>query len=172
MTLAEIQAIANEMKAENPDKVIIDDRAEVEAAAIEEEKQKALSKFTAAQDQKNLEHYDPKKNSTTYYIDNVFFKDLKEEAAATLKTGFNNFDKITGGVKPGLYIIGAAPSIGKTTFCLQLADQIAAQDKKVIYFSLEQTQSDLIKKSLNRFTAENITRDDLAADPEATLPFE
>ena len=70
---------------------------------------------------------------------------------------------LDGGLHPGLYILGAISSIGKTTFCLQLAEQIATDrfpqgtqevipGRDVLFFSLEQSKDDLISKSLSRRT--------------------
>ena len=43
-----------------------------------------------------------------------------------VSTGFENLDEILdGGFYPGLYIIGAISSLGKTTFALQVADNAA-----------------------------------------------
>ena len=68
-------------------------------------------------------------------------------------TGFSELDKeLDGGLYPGLYILGAISSLGKTTLLLQLADQIAAQGKDVLYFSLEMAASELISKSISRHT--------------------
>ena len=63
--------------------------------------------------------------------------------------GFANLDAIQD-VAPGLYILGAASSMGKTTFALQLADQIAFQGQPVLYFSREMSPIDMLTKSLSR----------------------
>ena len=68
-------------------------------------------------------------------------------------TGFSELDKeLDGGLYPGLYILGAISSLGKTTLLLQIADQIAAQGKDVLYFSLEMAASELMSKSISRHT--------------------
>ena len=42
------------------------------------------------------------------------------------KTGFNDFDKVTGGFKPAeLTIIAGRPAMGKTSFCLNCVQEIA-----------------------------------------------
>ena len=69
------------------------------------------------------------------------------------KTGFKKLDEeLDGGIRSGLYIIGAVPSLGKTTFTLQIADNIAEQGHKVIIFSLEQSKFELVTKSISRLT--------------------
>ena len=68
-------------------------------------------------------------------------------------TGFENLDRLLdGGLYPGLYIIGAISSLGKTTFCIQMMDNIAKQGHDVIFFSLEMAAEELIAKAISRFT--------------------
>lgn len=73
---------------------------------------------------------------------------------ATRKTGFPNLDEKCGGVYPGLYVLGAISSLGKTTFIHQMADQMAAAGEEVLYFSLEQSRLEMVSKSLSRLTAQ------------------
>ena len=69
-------------------------------------------------------------------------------------TGFKELDSILdGGLYEGLYILGAISSLGKTTFLLQVADQIAKSGKDVLFFSLEQARTELMAKSISRETA-------------------
>lgn len=68
-------------------------------------------------------------------------------------TGFQQLDNILdGGLFPGLYIIGALSSLGKTTFTLQIADQIAASGRDVLFFSMEMATEELIAKSVSRIS--------------------
>ena len=70
-----------------------------------------------------------------------------------IPTGFPKFDEILdGGLYEGLYIIGAIPSLGKTTLALQIADQIAQQGQDVLIFSLEMARTELMAKSISRLT--------------------
>lgn len=77
-----------------------------------------------------------------------------QDAAETLSTGFPAIDSaLDGGFHPGLYILGALSSLGKTTLALQIADHIAATDQRdVLIVSLEQGHSELVAKSLSRLT--------------------
>ena len=59
---------------------------------------------------------------------------------------------LEGGLYEGLYIIGAISSLGKTTFALQMADQIAEAGHDVIIFSLEMARAELMAKSISRLT--------------------
>ena len=70
-----------------------------------------------------------------------------------IPTGFEALDNmLDGGLYEGLYGIGAISSLGKTTFALQMADQIAAQGYEVLIFSLEMSRNELIAKSISRNT--------------------
>ncbi len=65
------------------------------------------------------------------------------------KTGYSNIDAKMR-LYPGLYVLGAISSLGKTTFCGQMADQLASSGEHVLYFSLEQTALELVTKGLSR----------------------
>ncbi len=68
------------------------------------------------------------------------------------KTGFSNLDEKIS-LYPGLYVLGAVSSLGKTTFIGQLADQLAEAGDHVLYFSLEQSEFELVSKGISRMTA-------------------
>ena len=74
-------------------------------------------------------------------------------AASEIKTGFSRFDQLAGGLYPALYVVGAISSLGKTTFIHQMADQLAANGKHVLFFSLEMSRLELATKSIARRTA-------------------
>jgi replicative DNA helicase len=91
------------------------------------------------------------KTSAGYDLDN-FIQDISQEAKCFC-TGFTFLDKqLDGGLFPGLYFIGAVSSLGKTTFALQVADQLAQQGHDVLIFSLEMSKNELRGKSLSRLT--------------------
>lgn len=70
-----------------------------------------------------------------------------------IPTGFKQLDAaLDGGLYAGLYFIGAVSSMGKTTFLLQLADQIAEAGTDVIIFSLEMSRFEIMTKTLSRLT--------------------
>ena len=72
-------------------------------------------------------------------------------------TGFKALDDVLdGGLYEGLYVIGAISSLGKTTFALQMADQIAEQGHEVLIFSLEMSKNELMAKSVSRNTLKRV----------------
>lgn len=55
-----------------------------------------------------------------------------------LSTGFADLDAQTAGLQPGdLVIVAGRPSMGKTTFAMNIADSVALEGKRVLVFSLE-----------------------------------
>lgn len=96
-----------------------------------------------------------KPDNTSSYIDNLMQADIdKLKAAADRKTNFAELDRLSGGLYPGLYVIAATSSLGKTTFSLQIADNLAAAGNDVLFFSMEQSRLELVSKSLARMTAQ------------------
>lgn len=75
-------------------------------------------------------------------------------SGAGTKSGYVNLDAVTS-LYPGLYVLGAISSLGKTTFVHQMADQMAKAGQPVLFFSLEQNLLELASKSLSRIMAED-----------------
>lgn len=88
-------------------------------------------------------------DNVTSYIDNFMGKDI-EHFRQERKTGFPSFDSQTGGLYVGLYVLAAISSLGKTSWALQLADQLAAAGNDVLFFSLEMSRLELVSKSISR----------------------
>lgn len=59
-------------------------------------------------------------------------------------------DALGGGLRPGINVIGAAPSVGKTTLATQIADNAASAGTPVLYVTLEQTSAAIVAKGLSR----------------------
>lgn len=119
-------------------------------AAVE----KAIHNATATEEERREEaRAELEKEAVAYWLPN-FIKNIEEsKTAAYIPTGFLAVDEVLdGGLYAGLYIVGAISSLGKTTFCLQIADQIAQAGNDVLIFSLEMARNELIAKSVSRLT--------------------
>jgi replicative DNA helicase len=67
-------------------------------------------------------------------------------------TGFTSFDKMTTGLQPAdLIIVAGRPSMGKTTFAMNIAEHVALSEnsKPVLVFSMEMPAEALIMRSLS-----------------------
>ncbi len=67
-----------------------------------------------------------------------------------IATGFTEIDTMTAGFQPSnLIIIAGRPSMGKTSFALNIAEHVAINDKKpVAVFSLEMSREELMLRML------------------------
>ena len=91
------------------------------------------------------------RESVSYKLNDFLAVVKKNREGRAIPTGFDNLDNILdGGLYPGLYVIGAISSLGKTTFALQIADNIARSGYGVLIISLEMSTNELIAKSLSR----------------------
>lgn len=110
----------------------------------------------ATAEQRKLEEQEKEaymQTSTAYYLQSFIDGIEKSKTATFYPTGFSSVDNLLdGGLYSGLYCIGAISSLGKTTFCLQVIDNIAAAGHDVIIFSLEMARTELIAKSVSRHT--------------------
>ena len=87
------------------------------------------------------------------YLEEGLYRDIETfGATGKVMSGFPSTDAQTE-MYPGLYILGAGSSLGKTTFAYQMCDQNAESGKPVIYFSFEQSTLEMVTKSIARIMA-------------------
>lgn len=68
-----------------------------------------------------------------------------------LHSGFVDFDRLTGGLRPGqLAVFAARPGVGKSTFAQNVAKYVAlSQGKAVLFFSLEMSSDELMDRFMS-----------------------
>lgn len=103
------------------------DQAESKVFAIAEQRAKGGSGFS------------PIKTLLTRAVDRIETLFQQDEAMTGLSTGFNDLDQMTSGLQPAdLIIVAGRPSMGKTTFAMNIAENVAIQARKpVAVFSME-----------------------------------
>ena len=80
-------------------------------------------------------------------------ENMRNGISTSVTIGLKEFDEFTGGFEnTELYIIGARPAMGKTTFSIGLIKKIIEKNKRVIFFTLEMTRKQLI----NKFVADDL----------------
>ena len=115
--------------------------------AANEERRQAMTetKVQATGNKSGIEVF-----SFTDYFSGEFFRDIEETAKyAERKTGFENIDAAQV-FMPGVYVLGALPASGKTTFAWQLLNQLAESGESCIYCSFEMSKAELFTKSVVR----------------------
>ena len=92
-------------------------------------------------------------NSTEKQLES-FLEGIKDEnLVKPIPTGFKLLDEtLNGGIKQGLYAIGAISSLGKTTLVHQIADNLSKDGHDVLFFSLEMDRFQMMSKSLSRLS--------------------
>lgn len=105
------------------------------------------------------------------------FARRESHALTGLPTGFRDLDTMTSGLQPNdLIIIAARPSMGKTAFVLNVAQNAAVLEKAVVaVFSLEMSKEQLVMRMLSsearvdaqRFRNGFLTRDEWGRLAEA-----
>ena len=88
------------------------------------------------------------------YIDIVYNKKNNDEIDYLL-TGYSEFDKLVAGLqKSDLIIIAGRPSMGKTAFAMNIAQDIVfKQQKKVGFFSLEMSAQSIALRMLSSLSS-------------------
>jgi replicative DNA helicase len=130
--------IVSEALAEEDDAEIVLDRAEqlIFALANKRTKQSFVAVRPVAED---------------VFVKVQEYAQRKDASALTgLTTGYRDLDSMTSGLqKNDLVIVAARPSMGKTAFCLNIAQRAALQADAVVgFFSLEMSKEQLVMRML------------------------
>ena len=81
---------------------------------------------------------------------------MLDDATEPVPTGFKDLDAVLGGgLQPGLYVLGAVSSLGKTTLAVQIADHIAEEGHPALFVTIEQSAAEIVAKSLSRLVSES-----------------
>jgi archaellum biogenesis ATPase FlaH len=105
----------------------------------------------AARRAENMPEFEnERKHGFLSYFNEGYLDDIMRQGEP-IKTGFNLLDaKLGGGLRAGgLYILGAPPAEGKTTYALQMAAQMAEAGYKCVFFSLEMAQVELTARLIS-----------------------
>ena len=84
-------------------------------------------------------------------LDNLNLLSTDPEATKGTPTGFSDLDNTLVGMGKGeLILVGARPGMGKTSFVLNIASNVAKQTKKAVcVFSLEMSNEELVSRMLS-----------------------
>ena len=105
--------------------------------------------FNIAQgrDTKNFRHVKEVLGDVFHHLHEL---NTNKEATQGTRTGFSGLDRVLAGMgKSDLVLVGARPGMGKTSFALNVATNVAKQTKKAVcIFSLEMSAEQLVTRVL------------------------
>jgi replicative DNA helicase len=113
----------------------------VSADEVMEQVESVFSNFLQKRVKDNL--YESTKESFKQFIDKLGTR-INDEGG--IRTGFKAIDLILHRLE-GLIILAARPSVGKTALAINIARNVA-EEKPVVFFSLEQTQEQVFERML------------------------
>lgn len=118
---------------------------EVEALLSEAEK-----KMMEVSNRKNAGDFRHIKDVLVETYDNIELLHTRKGEVTGIPTGFRDLDKMTAGFQRNdLIIVAARPSVGKTAFALNVAQNVATKtDENVAIFSLEMGAEQLVMRML------------------------
>ncbi|CAM3193205.1 replicative DNA helicase [Filibacter tadaridae] len=118
---------------------------EVETLLSEAEK-----KMMEVSNRKNAGDFRHIKDVLVETYDSIELLHTRKGDVTGIPTGFRDLDKITAGFQPNdLIIVAARPSVGKTAFALNVAQNVATKtDENVAIFSLEMGAEQLVMRML------------------------
>ena len=73
---------------------------------------------------------------------------LGDRKTIGLPTGIETLDELLGGLQPGIHILSAEPTAGKTTLALQIAANAASAQYPVLFVTFEEDPARLVMKAV------------------------
>lgn len=115
---------------------------------------RAESLIYAIADKKNKIGLVPLSEMLQEMIENLEALHQRKEVVTGVSTGFKRFDEMTAGLQPGnLIILAARPGVGKTSFALNIALQVAVKKKlPLAIFSLEMNKQEIGMRLMSSIT--------------------
>ena len=121
---------------------------EGEAARLVDYAESLVFDIAQGRDSKNFQHI---RDVIADVYENLHKMETEGEAAQGTKTGFSGVDTVLAGMgNSDLILIGARPGMGKTSFALNIATNVAVQTKKAVcIFSLEMSAPQLVNRIIS-----------------------
>ncbi len=83
-------------------------------------------------------------------INNITAELRDDDSAGKIKLGYPKLDSMLGGLRPGsLNVLAARPGVGKSALAMNMAVNVAANQKVVVIFSLEMSDDDIGRRLLS-----------------------
>ncbi|MBQ9806823.1 MAG: replicative DNA helicase [Clostridia bacterium] len=117
-------------------------------AGILDHAQNLIFNIAQGRDTKNFRHIRDVLHEVYAHLHEL---NTNKEATQGTQTGFSALDRVLAGMgKSDLVLVGARPGMGKTSFALNIATNVAKQTKKAVcIFSLEMSADQLVSRVLS-----------------------
>ena len=121
---------------------------EGEAARLVDYAESCVFEIAQGRDSKSFRHISDVINDV---YKNLHTMATEGESAQGTKTGFSGVDQVLAGMgNSDLILVGARPGMGKTSFALNIATNVALQSKKTVcIFSLEMSAEQLVSRIIS-----------------------
>jgi replicative DNA helicase len=105
-------------------------------------------------------------------LDRIEYLYNQKASITGVPSGFPDVDKFTSGFQPGeMIIVAARPSMGKTAFVLNIAQNVALREKRsVALFSLEMSQEQVMMRMLGSEAHVNLSDLRVGRVPDSAWP--
>lgn len=121
---------------------------DMDAASIIDAAEKNIFRISSSLNVKNA--FVSIKGSLVETMEQVVHLHENKDEIRGVKTGYADFDNLTAGLqKSDLIILAARPSMGKTTFALDMVRNVALSGTPVGIFSLEMSANQLVQRMLS-----------------------
>ena len=119
-----------------------------EVAGILDHAENLIFNIAQGRDTKNFRHI---RDVLVDVYNHLHELNTNREATQGTQTGFSGLDRVLAGMgKSDLVLVGARPGMGKTSFALNIATNVAKQTKKTVcFFSLEMSADQVVSRMLS-----------------------
>ena len=119
-----------------------------EVASILDHAENLIFHIAQGRDTKNFRHI---RDVLVDVYNHLHELNTNKEATQGTQTGFSGLDRVLAGMgKSDLVLVGARPGMGKTSFALNIATNVAKQTKKAVcFFSLEMSADQVVSRMLS-----------------------
>ena len=119
-----------------------------EVASILDHAENLIFHIAQGRDTKNFRHI---RDVLVDVYNHLHELNTNREATQGTQTGFSGLDRVLAGMgKSDLVLVGARPGMGKTSFALNIATNVAKQTKKTVcFFSLEMSADQVVSRMLS-----------------------
>lgn len=141
-------------KYKDPNEALVADREEFTATVLRGNDIDSLRDET-----ETAEKEEYMQNSALSHLQEFLYGIGESANTPNIPTGFANLDKVLdGGFYEGLYVLGGSTSLGKTTFAMQICDNVAINGFDALVFSLEMSRTELMAKSISRISYDTVIK--------------